>query len=126
MSSGGFYKYRCKNFYSHNCPNWVWVNNSPCATCIAEGRDVEEQSLPSSTASRAIVASRIQDDLLQYTITESVTPSYSGESWTLRDKGKDIVDDDQQPHAVPLTSSTMPCSYRTIACWQSLNGNQLD
>lgn len=32
--SGGFYKYRCKNFYSHNCPNWVWVNNSPCATCI--------------------------------------------------------------------------------------------
>ncbi|KAH7303599.1 hypothetical protein B0I35DRAFT_402273, partial [Stachybotrys elegans] len=37
--SGGFYKYRCKYFYSHNCPNWVWVNNSPCASCLADGRD---------------------------------------------------------------------------------------
>ncbi|KAL7783271.1 hypothetical protein V8C37DRAFT_406674 [Trichoderma ceciliae] len=46
MSSGGFYKYRCKNFYSHNCPNWVWVNNSLCATCMAEGRDTEAQSMP--------------------------------------------------------------------------------
>ncbi|CAH0034977.1 unnamed protein product [Clonostachys rhizophaga] len=37
--SGGFYKYRCKYFYSHNCTNWVWVNNAPCASCLAEGRD---------------------------------------------------------------------------------------
>ncbi|KAK3933646.1 hypothetical protein QBC46DRAFT_107294 [Diplogelasinospora grovesii] len=40
MSSGGFYKYRCKYyFYTHNCPNWVWVNNAPCASCLADGRD---------------------------------------------------------------------------------------
>lgn len=32
--SGGFYKYRCKYFYTHNCQNWVWVNNAPCATCL--------------------------------------------------------------------------------------------
>lgn len=32
--SGGFYKYRCKYFYTHNCANWVWVNNTPCATCL--------------------------------------------------------------------------------------------
>lgn len=32
--SGGFYKYRCKYFYTHNCTNWVYVNNSPCANCL--------------------------------------------------------------------------------------------
>lgn len=32
--AGGFYKYRCKYFYTHNCPNWVWVNNAPCASCL--------------------------------------------------------------------------------------------
>lgn len=32
--SGGFYKYRCKYFYTHNCSNWVYVSNSPCATCL--------------------------------------------------------------------------------------------
>ncbi|KAI1209250.1 uncharacterized protein F4807DRAFT_460941 [Annulohypoxylon truncatum] len=38
-SSGGYYKYRCKYFLSHNCNNWVYVNGSPCANCCAEGRD---------------------------------------------------------------------------------------
>ncbi len=33
-SSGGFYKYRCKYFLSHNCNRWVWVNNNPCPTCL--------------------------------------------------------------------------------------------
>ncbi|RSL46520.1 hypothetical protein CEP51_015916 [Fusarium floridanum] len=42
----GFYKYRCKHFYTHNCPSWVWVNNTPCASCLlintqAHGRDDE-------------------------------------------------------------------------------------
>lgn len=32
--SGGFYKYRCKYFYTHNCSNWVYVSNAPCATCL--------------------------------------------------------------------------------------------
>ncbi|KAH0490507.1 hypothetical protein TgHK011_001974 [Trichoderma gracile] len=73
--SGGFYKYRCKNFYSHNCPNWVWVNNSPCATCIAEGRDAEEQLMLSSMVSHGIVAPRIRDDILQHAITKPATKS---------------------------------------------------
>ncbi|OPB43140.1 hypothetical protein A0O28_0087760 [Trichoderma guizhouense] len=118
MSSGGFYKYRCKNFYSHNCPNWVWVNNSPCATCIAEGRDAEEQSLPSSTACQVnIVAPRIRDDILHDTFMESVAPSDVGESWILHDEGNGIIDNDEQPQTVPLRSSTMPSSYRAIARW---------
>jgi hypothetical protein len=41
--SGGFYKYRCRYFLTHNCPNWVWVHNAPCANCLAEGRDDEFQ-----------------------------------------------------------------------------------
>lgn len=32
--SGGFYKYRCKYFYTHNCSNWVYVSNAACATCL--------------------------------------------------------------------------------------------
>ncbi|KAK3943199.1 hypothetical protein QBC46DRAFT_378508 [Diplogelasinospora grovesii] len=43
--SGGFYKFRCKYFYTHDCPNWVWVSHAPCASCLADGRDglVEER-----------------------------------------------------------------------------------
>lgn len=92
----------------------------------AEGKDAEEQSLPCSTASHEIVAPRIRDGILQYTIMEFVAPSESGESWALRDKGNGIVEDDQPPQAVPETSSTMPSPYRTIARWQSLNGSQFD
>ncbi|PFH58923.1 hypothetical protein XA68_13050 [Ophiocordyceps unilateralis] len=36
--SGGFYKYQCKYFYTHNCPNWVYVNKEPCSRCMYNGR----------------------------------------------------------------------------------------
>jgi hypothetical protein len=32
--SGGFYKYRCKYFYTYNCPNWVYCNGHACAMCL--------------------------------------------------------------------------------------------
>lgn len=32
--SGGYYKYRCKYWLTHECPNWVWVNNASCAHCL--------------------------------------------------------------------------------------------
>jgi hypothetical protein len=32
--SGGFYKYRCKYFYTHNCDNWVYANGHACAMCL--------------------------------------------------------------------------------------------
>jgi len=31
--SGGYYKYRCRYFYTHNCQNWVYVNNGTCQSC---------------------------------------------------------------------------------------------
>ncbi|KAH8128795.1 hypothetical protein LI328DRAFT_160486 [Trichoderma asperelloides] len=117
-SSGGFYKYRCKNFYSHNCPNWVWVNNSPCATCIAEGKDASERPQSSSTTSREIVTPRVRDGILQYTIAELVAPSASGESWALRDKFNGIVDDGEPPEALPMMGNAMPFSQRPKALWQ--------
>ncbi|KAF3936269.1 hypothetical protein ABW19_dt0206601 [Dactylella cylindrospora] len=50
--ASGYYKYRCKNFYSHNCGNWVWVNNTACPECVAAGRD----SLSLSSHDRALAA----------------------------------------------------------------------
>lgn len=32
--SGGFYKYRCKYFLTHNCPNWVYANGHACSMCL--------------------------------------------------------------------------------------------
>ncbi|KAK0646327.1 hypothetical protein B0T16DRAFT_413188 [Cercophora newfieldiana] len=43
LASGGFYKYRCKYFYSRNCTNWVYVNGAPCAMCVADGRELNRQ-----------------------------------------------------------------------------------
>ncbi|KAL6908934.1 hypothetical protein GGI43DRAFT_162702 [Trichoderma evansii] len=117
-SSGGFYKYRCKNFYSHNCPNWVWVNNSPCATCIAEGKDADELSHSSSMTSRETLTPRVQDDILQYTMAELVASSASGESRGLHDKVNDIVDDDEPLDALSTMSYDMPFSHRMKVLWQ--------
>ncbi|KAL7903253.1 hypothetical protein HDV63DRAFT_117461 [Trichoderma sp. SZMC 28014] len=111
-SSGGFYKYRCKNFYSHNCPNWVWVNNSPCATCIAEGKDANERSQSSSMTSREIVS--------QYTIAEFVAPDAAGESWALRDNVNGIVDDAEPLEALPGMGNGMLFLHRPKALWQLL------
>lgn len=47
--SGGYYRYHCKHWMTYDCPNWVWMNNTPCATCMANGRDSEE-SVPASWA----------------------------------------------------------------------------
>ncbi|KAL7819260.1 hypothetical protein V8C44DRAFT_354784 [Trichoderma aethiopicum] len=106
--SGGFYKYRCKNFYSHNCPNWVWVNNSPCATCIAEGRDAEEESMPSTMGSHGIVALRIREDILQHAFTELMAPNDSQESCIPDAKGNGFGGDDQTPQDMTMASLVLP------------------
>lgn len=39
MSSGGYYKYRCKNFMNSavNCQEWVYVNGYYCGACTLKG-----------------------------------------------------------------------------------------
>ena len=30
----GFFKYPCRNRYTHECDGWVWVNDTPCTICL--------------------------------------------------------------------------------------------
>ncbi|KAK0651521.1 hypothetical protein B0T16DRAFT_320872 [Cercophora newfieldiana] len=75
--SGGFYKYRCKYFYSHNCTNWVYVNGAPCAMCVTES--------PVRHVSREICVPRICDGTIQYMLMEFIE-SNSGNYWAVRHK----------------------------------------
>ncbi|KAI1359187.1 hypothetical protein F5Y08DRAFT_320178 [Xylaria arbuscula] len=49
--SGGFYKYRCTYFFTHECPNWVYVVNGVCAECSARGREYPPEASPASQSS---------------------------------------------------------------------------
>ncbi|CAK7229336.1 hypothetical protein SCUCBS95973_007186 [Sporothrix curviconia] len=96
--SGGFYKYRCKYFLSHDCPNWVFVNNAPCADCCAAGRDTHDPGqdllashhpfLYGSSPEFEIGVPVFQDGLLRYTFAgmlSSYEPGADFASWiTLR------------------------------------------
>lgn len=89
--SGGYYKYRCKYFLTHNCPNWVWVNNATCASCLvslkcetidpkpfskkrqADGRDSDAAGKSSRLClSREIYVPQLENGFLQYTMMEIV------------------------------------------------------
>ncbi|OTB04056.1 hypothetical protein M426DRAFT_166478 [Hypoxylon sp. CI-4A] len=100
--SGGFYKYRCKYFFTHNCPNWVYVNNSPCANCCAEGRD--EVPLPRypNEIPNEICVPRVEDGVVHYTLMEIVNTDESRNQWTLRYK----VEQSQQTQVPTVTSAT--------------------
>jgi hypothetical protein len=103
--SGGFYKYRCKYFYSKQCPEWVYVNGDPCSECLVscwlpclgtssdptntqlqrKGLDATEDFVPMWPGVRDICVPVLQDGFLQYAIMELVLPDASG-YWTLRAK----------------------------------------
>ncbi|KAG5977128.1 hypothetical protein E4U55_007036 [Claviceps digitariae] len=120
--SGGFYKYRCKYFYTHNCQNWVWVHNAPCATCLvsrakliligfgeqAEGRDDEKTPSPHSMMSCDISMPCVQNGILQYTLMEFVGPTEPGYCWTLIDKAA-------RPTAALPATSAMPVPYGLVS-----------
>ncbi|KAI0537706.1 hypothetical protein GGR58DRAFT_329430 [Xylaria digitata] len=105
--SGGFYKYRCKYFYTHECPNWVYVNNTACASCSAQGRDAEPEAsqAPVIGYSREICVPRVEDGVLYYTLMEVETAptDAAGNYWAVRYK----VDRQTQP-PVPTTTSALP------------------
>ncbi|KAK5631450.1 hypothetical protein RRF57_007164 [Xylaria bambusicola] len=70
--SGGFYKYRCKYFLTHECPNWVYVNNTACAECSAQGREADSTAsqAPATRYPREICVPRVEDGVLYYTLME--------------------------------------------------------
>ncbi|KAF7533232.1 hypothetical protein G7054_g7275 [Neopestalotiopsis clavispora] len=90
---GGFYKYRCKYFYTHNCPNWVY----------AEGRD-SEVSNPSVSryASRDIFVPKAADGMLCYTMMEMVNIDEASSDWSLRYKPT------PKPTLATVTTSATP------------------
>ncbi|KAI2471539.1 hypothetical protein F4781DRAFT_429228 [Annulohypoxylon bovei var. microspora] len=104
--SGGYYKYRCKYFYTHNCPNWVYVNNSPCANCCAEGRDVDggASEMPPSRCSHDICVPRVEDGVVHYTLMEIVNTDETGNQWALRYK----VNQTQVPTVITTSATPGP------------------
>ncbi|KAJ4155171.1 hypothetical protein LMH87_000428 [Akanthomyces muscarius] len=100
MSSpgGGFYKYRCKYFLSHDCKNWVWVNDTPCSTCLANGRDEETYPTAAWAASRDIMAPYVKNGVLQYAHMEVTVSEQGEESLIIRSKAV------RPPPAMPVTT----------------------
>ncbi|KAL3421454.1 hypothetical protein PVAG01_07899 [Phlyctema vagabunda] len=93
--SGGYYKYRCKYWLTFNCPHWVWVNNAPCAHCLADGRDSDLNIKSTSTrVSRDIYVPHIKNGTFQYTLMEIIAASDFDSGWLVKDK--------------PLSSSAFP------------------
>ncbi|KAG5976238.1 hypothetical protein E4U56_002193 [Claviceps arundinis] len=97
--SGGFYKYRCKYFYTHDCQNWVWMNNAPCATCLAEGRDDEMAPIPVSMINRDISVPYVHDGVLQYALMEVAVSAEPSDYWTVTDMAA------RPPPAIPVMSA---------------------
>ena len=106
--SGGFYRYRCKYWLTHNCNNWVYVNGAACAYCVvsfgpwvsdvghsetdkdcgqADGRESmeSETTAPAHHFSREICVPRVCDGTLQYMLMELVE-SGTGNYWAVRHK----------------------------------------
>jgi len=95
-SSGGYYKYRCKYWMTYNCPNWVWVNNSPCAHCLADGRDSEMATVSVAfRLSREVFVPQFEDGMLFYTVMEIIAGSDWDSGWAVK-----------QPLAEPFPSVT--------------------
>ncbi|KAH6656698.1 hypothetical protein BKA67DRAFT_642804 [Truncatella angustata] len=99
---GGFYKYRCKYFYTHNCPNWVYVNNSPCPTCCAEGRDSEAVPSAVRNFSRDVCVPQAANGTIHYTLMEMVNLNEASSDWRLVYKAA------QKPITTVVTTNATP------------------
>ncbi|KAL2265595.1 hypothetical protein VTJ83DRAFT_6695 [Remersonia thermophila] len=119
---GGFYKYRCKNFYTHNCPNWVYCNGHACSMCLAEGRDAAEPEAPahapprhprgggaSASAYAEICVPQAVHGTLRYTVMEIVPADEPGPSayWILRQKAL-------EPRPLPYSTVTTSATPRPV------------
>jgi len=84
--SGGYYKYRCKYWLTYNCPHWVWVNNAPCAHCLADGRDLEMTMMSGPfRISREVYVPQLENGTLHYTVKEIVAANDADSGWAVKD-----------------------------------------
>ncbi|KAM3533459.1 hypothetical protein MY4038_003245 [Beauveria bassiana] len=95
----GFYKYHCRYFNVHNCPEWVWVNNATCPTCLAKGRENELSPAAAWAASRDFMAPHINDGILQYAHMDIAVSEHGEESFIMRSETLH-----PPPPAIPVTT----------------------
>ncbi|RDL37317.1 Uncharacterized protein BP5553_04750 [Venustampulla echinocandica] len=101
--SGGYYKYRCKYFFTHNCPHWVWVHNAPCAHCLADGRDLEVVIVRNPfRLSREIRVPQLENGALQYIIMNIAATCDADSGWSVRD---------HPIHSLPATTGPSVVGY---------------
>jgi len=105
MSGGGYYKYRCKYWLSHNCPHWVWVNNAPCAHCLADGRDSDNVVVPPPfRISREVYVPQLENGWLHYTVMEIIAASDADSGWAVKDLSTQSFPTATGPSVVNLTA----------------------
>jgi len=103
--SGGYYKYRCKYWLTYNCPNWVWVNNAPCAHCLADGRDSDVAVIPGSfRVSREVYVPQLENGLLHYTLMEIIAASDVDSGWAVKSVPSQVFPTATGPSAMSFTA----------------------
>ncbi|KAI1129878.1 hypothetical protein F5Y10DRAFT_143835 [Nemania abortiva] len=107
---GGFYKFRCKYFLSHECPNWVYVNGSACASCSAQGRDIEPAASQAPRYSPEVSIPVIEGGAVTRYEVEQIPPNNFGYHWGVRPN----VERPSQPQ-VPTTTSALPGTPTTTS-----------
>ncbi|KAI1364815.1 hypothetical protein F5Y08DRAFT_200056 [Xylaria arbuscula] len=109
--SGGFYKYRCKYFFTHECPNWVYVNNTACAECSAQGREAEPAApqAPRNTYYREVYVPRPKDGVMYYLLVEIPLENDQTEN----SNNQWYASNSQTQAQVPTTTSAIPGTAAT-------------
>jgi len=108
--SGGYYKYRCKYWLTYNCPHWVWVNNAPCAHCLADGRDSDSAMIPPFRISREIYVPQLENGFLHYIMMEIVAASDVDSGWAIK-----------IPPAPTFPTSTVPSTAPSAVSFKAMS-----
>jgi len=103
--SGGYYKYRCKYWLTYNCPHWVWVNNAPCAHCLADGRDEETVMPPTFRISREIYVPQFENGSLNYIMMGIIAASDFDSGWAVKTAPQQTIPVTTVPSTAPSTVS---------------------
>ncbi|KAI1199351.1 hypothetical protein F5X97DRAFT_341707 [Nemania serpens] len=105
--TGGYYRFRCRFFLTHNCQNWVYIRDAVCAECSAKGRDAQPAAsqAPMMGYSTQICVPRVEGGVLYYTLMEVETVQTNGVSsyWIVR-----YAADKPAQTQAPATTSAFP------------------
>jgi len=111
--SGGYYKYRCKYWLTYNCPNWVWVNDAPCAHCLADGRDSDTAVMPGHfRISREVYVPQFENGFLHYMVMGIIAGSDTDSGWVIKQQPAPQFPSATGPTAMTITATDGPLSQR--------------